>query len=373
MHKNELYIGLISGTSIDAIDAALVDFSEPIPKLIATHSHAIPDKLRISLHDLCATNANDTKLVDAADIKLGNLFADAALTLSKKAKIKNTTIKAIGSHGQTILHQPNASPPFSLQIGDPRIIATKTKIATVANFRQKDIELGGQGAPLTPAFHNIIFRKDEIDRFVLNIGGITNITYLPAANNKPIIGFDAGPGNTLLDLWSRLQQQKHYDKDGQWAAHGKINQDLLDLYMQDDYFTLPYPKSTGRDYFNLAWLTTNFKKLNKTISPQNIQTTLTALTVTSIVHTIKQITSNNNYELLVCGGGVHNSYLMQQLQQAIKPNKLYPTDQKGFPADWIEAATFAWFATQNLAKQPTDLTNVTGAKKPTILGEVFYP
>lgn len=359
----ELYIGLISGTSIDGINAALVDFSQPQPQLLATHYEKMPELLRANLIQLCAPNANEIDRLADVDNLLGKQFAAAANALLKKSATTPQAIKAIGSHGQTIRHYPQKK--FTLQIGDPNVIAAETGITVVADFRRKDIALGGQGAPLVPAFHDAIFRDKTKNRIILNIGGIANVTLLPI--NHSTSGFDTGPGNTLLDAFVFKHLQKNFDEDGKWAASGKVIPELLEKMLQDPYFKLSPPKSTGREYFNLMWLE---KLLTKKYEAQDVQATLLALTVKSILAAIpKEITSG---EIFVCGGGAANVFLMEQLKQFGKGFAVYSTEKIGVHPDWVEAMAFAWLAKQTMEKKTGNLKEVTGAVKESILGGVYF-
>jgi anhydro-N-acetylmuramic acid kinase len=369
---SELYIGLMSGTSIDAVDSVLVGFSEQKPKLIATHTHPIPNELRENLHDLCVVKNKNIYQLSTSDTMLGNLFAEAVLTLLNKTKTTPAEIKAIGSHGQTILHQPNIKNPFSLQIGDPNIIAARTGIITIADFRRKDIANKGQGAPLTPAFHKAIFQSNNQDRIILNIGGIANITILKANQKLPIIGFDTGPGNTLIDAWIFHNLKRPHDDKGEWASSGKINPTLLKHLLNDPYFDLPPPKSTGREYFNINWLKQNIEELSLTLAPKDIQATLTEFTAQTITEAINKYIQNN-CDLIICGGGVHNDYLIKRLTILNKNHNVSFTDKVGVPADWVEAIAFAWLAKQTLNHQPIELQSITGSKKSAVLGGIYYP
>src|SRR3990167_9533751 len=351
--NNCFYIGLMSGTSMDAIDAVLTEFKKNI--------------LTLSKHKF---NIN---LLGETDAQLGHLFSKAVLKLLKNSKIKRDQITAIGSHGQTIFHSPNATHPFTLQLADPNIIAAKTGITTISDFRRRDIAEGGQGAPLVPAFHRYLFNIQNAqnrDQFVLNIGCIANLTYLSKNKNKKIIGFDTGPGNTLLDQWCFLNTQKTMDKNGCWAKSGKINNTLLKLLLSDQYFKKKYPKSTGPEYFNLSWLKRKIKNLK--INAKDIQATLTELTAKSIAGQLKQLCSNENKKLLwVCGGGVKNHYLMSRLKIHC-PNFLVQSTQKiNIEPQWMEAAAFAWLAKQTIEKKSGNVTHVTGAKRPAILGAIY--
>lgn len=375
----ELYIGLMSGTSMDAVDAALVDFNAAKPELIATHSQSIPAALKKALLDLCKPGHDEINRMGQLDIEVGLLFAETANQLLLKNSLSNSEIKAIGSHGQTIRHQPTGNHPFTLQIGDPNIIAEKTGITTLADFRRRDMAAGGQGAPLTPGFHNEIFRTASEDRIILNLGGIANITWLPANSNLPVIGFDTGPGNTLLDAWISKHLNKNHDEKGAWAASGKIDVKLLDAMLADDYFKLSHPKSTGREYFNLQWLekillgnhlqNTGDTKSNGRIA-ENIQATLCELTVLSIAITIDKLIKP--CKILVCGGGIKNHYLIERLKINCPWSSIHSTDEYGVPPQWLEAMAWAWLAKQTLNKKPGNLPTVTGASKKVILGAVYF-
>tara|TARA_B100000508_G_C11451862_1_gene274539 strand:- start:471 stop:1583 length:1113 start_codon:yes stop_codon:yes gene_type:complete len=369
--EKQYYIGLMSGTSIDSVDAALVDLSDKRPKLIEYYHHDIPDDIRQAIAALCQPGENGVNRLGQADVMIGKLFADAAIALLKKAKLSEKDIVAIGSHGQTVRHHPCTNPAFTTQIGDPNTIAAKTNITTVADFRRKDVANGGQGAPFVPAFHQVI-RYSEKTHVMLNIGGIANLTYLPQNADEPIIGFDTGPGNTLLDAWCQKHQGKACDVDGKWASGGTVDEKLLAIFLDDVYFKKEGPKSTGREYFNEFWLERNLNVFGKKISPQNIQTTLTELTAVSAANAIQSI-SDNSAEVIVCGGGVHNKYLMSRLQHELAPRKVESSANFKLDPDGIEAMAFAWFAKQTLDKKKVDLTRITGAKKPAVLGGIYYP
>ncbi len=345
---------------MDGIDVAVVDFAKTPFELIATHTEEIPTKLRAKLIALCTPSDNEINKLGQVDIELGQLFAKAVLNTLAKTSLKPTDIKAIGSHGQTIRHMPSSEFPFTLQIADPNSIAENTGITTVADFRRRDMAAGGQGAPLVPAFHNVFFRDAHKKRVVLNLGGIANITVL---NEKPIIGFDTGPGNTLMDAWCLKQLNQTYDRDGKWAASGKLIPALLEKLLADPYFKKSAPKSTGREYFNLNWLS-GFLHDEK---PEDVQATLLALTVHSIAREIKDCD-----ELIVCGGGAHNQYLMQELKKACSNISVVSSEKFGINPSWIEAIAFAWLAKQTLDKKPGNITSVTGATREVVLGGVYY-
>lgn len=366
----KLYIGLMSGTSMDAVDAALVDFSHYPPQLISTHKADLSPKLRTELNQLCATDSlKITQLVEL-DIKIAHVFADTVKKLLEKTSFSEKDILAIGSHGQTIFHYPQPPYPFSMQIGDPNIIAEKTGITTIADFRRRDIAAGGQGAPLTPAFHNFIFRSEKEDRIVLNLGGIANVTYLPANIQSPIVGFDTGPANLLLDKWTQKHHSQWFDENGNWAASGEVDSELLQQLLADPYFHLIPPKSTGQDYFNLSWLEKHLTTFSKKLSPTVIQTTLCELTATSVGLAIQQLNSKQG-NLVLCGGGCKNTYLKTRLKKQCKLHKICISDDLGIPAEWLEAISFAWMAKQTLEGQTSSLTSVTGAKNATVLGGIY--
>lgn len=362
-----LFIGLMSGTSVDSIDAVLVDFSDTGIQLQAVHTHPWPLLLRETLLTLSQQTQEQSTLHDIArlDIQTGKLFAEAALALLEKSTTLPSQIRAIGSPGQTLYHHPIGIPAYTWQLGDPNVIAQRTGITTVADFRRRDVAAGGQGAPLAPALHNALLRHSQEDRIVLNIGGIANITVLPADPNLPVIGFDTGPGNALLDAYIQQNQQLPMDQQGAWAATGQVQPTLLNLLLTDPYFTRPAPKTTGRDYFNLNWLTRY--TATTTYRPEDIQATLVQLTITAVA---QAISSYNPQRLLVCGGGVHNPLLMTGLSQQLPHCPVESTSTQGIDPDWVEAVTFAWLAKQRLEQQPSNLPSVTGARQAVILGSV---
>jgi len=365
----ELYIGLMSGTSMDGIDAVLVDLAAN-PHILATRYTPYDREIRGELLALSAGSVNDTGLLASMDTRLGQMFAHAALDLLQQAGIALQKIKAIGSHGQTIRHKPHATWPYSLQIGNPNVIAEITGITTVADFRQRDIAAGGEGAPLVPAFHNKVFRSADNDRVVINIGGIANITLLPKDMDLAVTGFDTGPGNVLMDGWSERHLGTVFDNDGQWCRSGKIHSKLLETLLGDTYFNLHPPKSTGREHFNLHWLDALVNDINPAPPPQDIQATLCELTAFSISKAINTFASQSR-EILVCGGGVHNHMLMQHVRSHLQDCTIQSTEEFGIHPDWVESAAFAWIAKQTLSGQPGNLPSVTGAKKSVVLGGVY--
>ena len=365
-----LHIGLISGTSTDAVDAALVDLTPDRVELVTCHSEAIPECIASALRAVI-----DNPLVDRAqfwqlDVRVGRLFAEAAVNLLDKAGVDSSRVRAIGSHGQTVYHAPESRYPTTVQIGDPNIIAERTGITTVADLRRRDLAAGGQGAPLAPAFHAAVFRSREHDRVVMNIGGIANLTSLPCDMARPVIGFDTGPGNTLMDVWANRVRGVTMDVDGAWARSGQCHQGLLKLLLTDAYFALPPPKSTGRELFNLPWLDAYLAQLGETPAAEDVQRTLCELTAVSIADAIKKDAPETR-EVLVCGGGVRNPLTMERLAERLRPIEVRSTESIGFDPDWVEAAAFAWLAARTLEGLAGNLPSVTGASHPVILGAVY--
>jgi len=371
MHPEDekFYLGLISGTSMDGIDAALVRFPKNSIELIATYSHPWPNQLQQQLKTLFTPGDNEIDQLGELDILAADEFAAAAQRVLTKANIPASSVAAIGSHGQTIRHRPDAEAPFTLQVGDPNRIAECTGITTVADFRRRDMAAGGEGAPLVPALHNTLFSSNEEYRCILNIGGIANITLLPPQDEAAITGFDTGPGNCLLDSWAARHIHIPFDKHGGWGATGKIQPALLKQMLTDSYFDRPPPKSTGREYFNLEWLE-GLLHLHPRLLPEDIQATLVALTAQSIGNAIKA-TAPECRRILVCGGGIHNPALLEQLQHALPHCCIESTSHYGADPDWVEAIAFAWLARQTMLGLAGNLPSVTGAHHPVILGGIY--
>lgn len=362
------YIGLMSGTSLDGIDAALLDLRQR-PRLLAQHSHPLPDPLRQQLYQLQTPGENELSTMMRLDVELGRLFAEAVHALLAKADKRAGEIAAIGSHGQTLRHYPDGPTPSTLQIGDPNLIAELTGITTVADLRRRDLAAGGQGAPLVPAFHAAMFRREGSNRAILNLGGIANLTLLPADSQAAVTGFDTGPGNGLLDAWIARHQQQRYDRDGEWAASGHCHPGLLERLLHDPYFARPPPKSTGREYFNLNWLHAALAPFAD-LASRDVQATLCELSARSIAEAL-QATRDPVEEVLICGGGIHNRALYQRLEELLTPARVTSTAEAGLDPDWVEAAAFAWLAKQTLAGDPGNLPSVTGASHPVVLGGVY--
>jgi len=367
MANSDYYIGLISGTSIDGIDCALVQFTGDIPTVVATHCNAISAGLRERILKLCKGTDIDLRHYGRVDIEIGRLFAASANTLLLQAGKNAADITAIGSHGQTVYHEPNGELPFTLQIGDPNSIAQLTGITTVADFRRRDMVVGGEGAPLAPLLHRNCFASDTTSRVIVNIGGISNITVLPITGE--CFAFDTGPGNVLMDYWIGKHQQKNYDSNGDWAATGEVAQELLNDLLEEPYFAETHPKSTGRELFNGTWLENKVDAMSHKVSDADVQATLLELTARTIHAEIcKAITPQ---EIYICGGGAQNSVLMNRLQTLFGEVPVASTAELGVHPDWVEATAFAWMAKQTLEGKEIDTTALTGADKPTILGGIY--
>jgi anhydro-N-acetylmuramic acid kinase len=367
-----IYIGLMSGTSVDSVDAVAVTFGDKTLSIIGTRTCEIPASLRQNILDLSIPGKDSIHLAGETDTLLGHLFADATLQLLSDLNIEPIKIIAIGSHGQTIRHQPpSENNGFTVQIGDPNIIAAKTGCAVVADFRRADMAAGGQGAPLVPAFHNFLFQSPKRNRIIINIGGIANITIL--STHGECFGFDTGPGNLLLDAWCQKKLGKPYDDRGQWAERGEINPEVLDQLLKHPFFNQKPPKSTGREAFNLSWLTEQVEKYS--LSPTDLQATLTALTAKSIVDAISK-QSVHIHDIYICGGGAFNDALVRVINSYLQAEE-YPTagltSDIGLHPKWVEACAFAWLAKQRLDKKSGNLPQVTGASRAKTLGGVYLP
>jgi anhydro-N-acetylmuramic acid kinase len=358
-----LYLGLISGTSADGIDAALVRF-EPRLEIVGALTYPYRDELRAQILALATSNAS-VALDDygALDVAIGEAFADATHALLGRTFTAPADVAAIGSHGQTVRHRPSGEYPFTMQIGDPTVIAERTGITTIADFRRADVAAGGQGAPLLPALHAAVFASDQT-RIVLNLGGIANITVL--APGRDVLGFDTGPANCLLDAWAHRHRGVARDEGGAWANSGRVDREQLAAFLSDPYFAMPPPKSTGREHFNLDWLDA---RVRTGIAPENVQATLLALSADTIANAIRA-TAPDAREIFACGGGVHNPALMQAIAERVAPATLASTTTLGLDPDYVEAAGFAWLARARLANEPGNIPAVTGARGPRVLGAI---
>ena len=353
---------------MDAIDAALVRIDGHELELIQYQQTPISKKLQQAIRSI---NTESTlSEISEIDVIMGNLFAEASLQIIEAGDLVPEDVHAIGSHGQTILHLPDAKHPRTLQIGDANIIAYQTGITTVADFRRMDIAAGGEGAPLAPAFHQWLFQNEKSERVILNIGGMANITLLPANDKTAITGFDTGPGNALMDEWVQQHLDQDFDRDGEWAKSGRCDQELLSVLLDEAYFKAAPPKSTGKDFFNLPWLENKLSQLNTSIDANDVQATLLELSVMTINDAIKTHAPDCD-EILVCGGGVHNKAMMQRLNDLQTKAEISSTEKVGLNPDAVEAVAFAWLAKRRMENQFGNLTSVTGADDQVILGAIY--
>ncbi|WP_211251147.1 anhydro-N-acetylmuramic acid kinase [Deefgea rivuli] len=358
----QLFVGLMTGTSLDGIDAVVVNLGGAKPQLIASLGAPLPPALREQLLQLQSPSIDEIHLAQLAANAHSRACADVVLALLSKAGLQASDIVAIGNHGQTIRHRPECG--YTLQIGNHALLAEYTGISVVGDFRSRDIAAGGQGAPLVPAFHQALFAQNNSNRVVLNIGGIANLSWLAA--NGDVTGFDSGPGNVLMDLWIYQHLGSHYDANGDWAASGVALPDLLAQMQAEPFFTQAAPKSTGRDLFHQAWLQAHLAgRIDK---PQDVQATLCELTAWSIASAILQ--QGQPDEVFVCGGGVHNRHLMAALARYL-PCAVHSTAQLGVDPDWVEAFAFAWLAERCVAGLTSNLPAVTGASGERILGAIW--
>lgn len=368
----ERYVGLLSGTSMDGIDAVVAEFETPTAHILAQRTLAFPEPVTEALDQA----RNDPDRFPAArlarlDALLGDAFAAAALEVIEAAGIAAGQIRAIGSHGQTILHRPDDVPPTTLQIGDPHRIAARTGLVTVADFRRSDLAAGGQGAPLAPLFHREQLFSAEENRVVLNLGGIANISILPASGG--VGGFDTGPANCLLDAWYRRHHSGRFDPAGSWAASGTVDSAWLNVLLADGYFARPAPKSTGIEYFSPAWLDARLPA-GSDRRPADVQATLMELSAQSIAGAIAGLpAAQRPQQIIVCGGGVHNQTLMGRLAKLVRPARLDSSARFGLDPDHIESLLFAWLARERLAGRPILSGPVTGAARPILAGSVVRP
>mgnify|MGYP005848231321 CR=1 FL=1 len=359
----DTFIGLMSGTSLDGIDAVAVRFPPGRVELLAARTTPFDTPLRTELLGLIQSTG--TGLLDRLgelDHRLGLLYAEASTGVCTQADLNSSQVAAIGSHGLTVLHRPTGPYPFSLQIGDPNLIAERTGITTVADFRRRDLAAGGQGAPLVPAFHAALFSQPGTPR------GMANLTLLPGETGAPVTGFDTGPGNVLLDGWIQQQQGRPYDRDGIWAAGGTVDDRLLAVLLDDPYFRLAPPKSTGREHFNSGWLQQRLQGFE--LAPEDVQATLAEFTAASLAAAIKRA-ARDAAELIVCGGGAYNPDLLQRIGARLPGMRLSVSDDYGLAAEWVEAAAFAWLAQQALQGRPGNVPAVTGAAGERILGGIY--
>ncbi|TXH73291.1 anhydro-N-acetylmuramic acid kinase [Thiobacillus sp.] len=364
-HEAEHYVGLMSGTSLDGVDAVLAEIG-PAGQARLLHSHYLPypDALRTRLLALHTPQPDEIHLAAIAANELAHLYADTVKSLLDGFAADR--VRAIGCHGQTLRHRP--ADGYTLQIGNAALLAEFTGIAVVADFRSRDIAAGGQGAPLVPAFHAQVLRHLDTHRVIANIGGIANITDLPV--NGPVRGWDTGPGNMLLDAWIKRHNGVHYDRDGAWATSGSVHPDLLTALMRHAYLPLPPPKSAGREQFNLDWLDARLGSLDEALAPSDVQATLLEFTATSLADAVNRECAGA-HELYVCGGGAHNRALMKRISAHLPGIRVATTATLGIDPDWVEALAFAWLARQTLHHAPGNLPAVTGARGERVLGAIY--
>lgn len=375
--SDRYFIGMMSGTSLDALDAVLCDFHDGTPKIIATHSHAFPDELKEILLALCTPHGtkdlangefdefSELDFWGLASRLYGELASDAVHALLDKTDLTCESITAIGCHGQTVRHRPKWR--FSLQLLDPNVLAERTGITVVSDFRRRDMAVGGQGAPLVPAFHQEVFGTERHDEqiIILNLGGIANITVL----GDDVIGYDTGVANLLMDGWIQRHQGKNYDKNGDWASRGQIHLNLLDRLMSHPFLKKTAPKSTGREAFNLTWLDDILQDFD--VADVDVQATLCEFTALSASHEIAKFAKTHN-TLLVCGGGAYNDHLLKRIAHHLPSFTIETTTKKGIDPTWVEAVAFSWLARQNILMQTGNLPAVTGADKHVVLGVVCF-
>ncbi len=362
-----LFIGLMSGTSLDGVDAVVVEQHAERLTQLGQFFLPYPAEMRQALLALHTSSPNELHTAALISNRLADLYAAAVQGLLTAAALPPSAITAIGCHGQTIRHCPELAPEqaYTMQLGNHARLAERTDITVVGDFRSRDIAAGGQGAPLVPAFHQALFATNDKHRVLINIGGIANLTDLPA--NGRVIGFDSGPGNLLMDAWTMQHTGQTYDAGGAWANGGCVNQPLLDAMLTEPYFAYGIPKSTGRDLFNQAWLDDHL--LAHAETAQNIARTLLELTAVTIAQALKQYCSGAD-EIYVCGGGAHNTALMDRLQ-SLAGLPVRHTDDLGIGVDWVEAVAFAWLAQRCIDGLPSNLPSVTGAAGQRVLGAIY--
>ncbi|KZY61311.1 anhydro-N-acetylmuramic acid kinase, partial [Oleiphilus sp. HI0066] len=367
--SQQLYIGCISGTSIDGLDIALVKFEDNKIHTVQSDCIKLPEKLRHALSQLCDSNSDEElERFGRVDHELGKFIGKSTNDFLTRLNINPESVTAIGSHGQTIRHRPEGPTPFSIQIGNGHAIAEHSGIMTINDFRMADMVCGGQGAPLVPAFHEAIFSSKDAHHFIINLGGIGNISVIPEGHMHNSYGYDIGPANTLLDRWIECHKDKDYDENGAWASSGKVIPSLLKCLYSDPFFSAPAPKSTGREYFNLHWL--NQHEIQD-LKPEDVQRTLLELSAVSVADTIKAEKQNlvGPVKFYVCGGGAHNQLLIDRIE-TLSNEHIQFTDELGIPVDDVEACAFAWLAKQTTERKAGNLISATGASRPKILGAI---
>ncbi|HEX4781866.1 MAG TPA: anhydro-N-acetylmuramic acid kinase [Usitatibacter sp.] len=358
-----LFVGLMSGTSLDGADAALVDFSSGTPRTLAFATVPFSDELREQLLALSAPGRDSLDLSGRVTLELSQLYARAVEAVLAGAGVDRKAVAALGCHGQTVRHRPDLG--FTIQLNDPARLAELTGIDVVADFRRRDMAAGGQGAPLVPAFHEAVFRHPTRARAVVNIGGISNVTWLPPG--RKTVGFDCGPGNVLLDGWARRHLGAHYDEDGKWAARGHTDSALLERLLGEPFLGSPPPKSTGRELFRLEWLE---DRLPRDYAPADVQSTLADFTARAIVDSIDRFCESTD-EIYLSGGGARNAALVSRIEGLAGARPVAQTDVLGVPTAHVESMAFAWLAMKCVRREPVDLTASTGARAPRVLGAIY--
>ena len=362
------YIGIMSGTSVDGIDAVLVEDTSSGLKMVGQYTCEFPSDLKKDIIQLLASFQVHLKKLGEIDVRLGICYAEAVNALLRETKVKPKDVLAIGCHGQTVYHNPRGEFPFTMQIGDGNRVNALTGIKTICDFRRMDVAFGGDGAPLAPAFHNGYLYSETESRVILNLGGIANITILNEDESK-VLGFDTGPANCLMDLWIQKIKNMKYDKNGLWAKSGNVNVKLLNELCSEEYFCLPPPKSTGKELFNLSWLEGKLIKFNN-LKSEDIQATLCDFTAKTVSDSIMKYAPLCQ-AVYSCGGGSSNTYFQGRLSYFLKGIKVSTTDELGVPVQWVEAIAFAWLAKRRVEGKYGNIPSVTGAKAKVQLGAIY--
>jgi anhydro-N-acetylmuramic acid kinase len=358
-----LFVGLMSGTSLDGADAALVDFSAAIPRTLAFATVPFSAELRDRILDLSEPGKDRLDLAGTVSLELADLYARAVQGALAAGGVRVDQVTAIGCHGQTVRHRPEQG--FTIQLNDPARLAERTGIDVIADFRRRDMAAGGQGAPLVPAFHEALFRHPTVSRAVVNIGGISNITWMPAGGRT--LGFDCGPGNVLLDGWSRRHLGAAFDENGAFAKRGRTDSRLLKSLLAEPFFDAAPPKSTGRELFRMDWLD---QRLEERREPEDVQSTLTDFTAHAIVDALDRFCAKTD-EIYLSGGGARNPTLVGRIEGLARGRPVAPTDVLGVPTAHVESMAFAWLAMKFVRREAVDLTAVTGARQPRVLGALY--
>jgi len=367
----DLFIGLMSGTSLDGVDGVLVDLSTAPLSVRAHASAALAPALKAELLALNQAGNNELHRAALAANALMRVYADVVAQLLSSASATPSQITAIGAHGQTVRHQPQMhdGTGYTLQLANPALLAELTGIEVVADFRSRDLAAGGQGAPLVPAFHQAMFGKTGQTVAVLNIGGMANLTILGSRQAEDVLGFDCGPGNALMDAWCQRHQGLPFDADGGWAASGRVHTDLLNTLLTEPFFALPPPKSTGRDLFNRNWLERQLKRFDD-VKPVDVQATLTELTASTCASCVRTYGFDSD-QLIVCGGGAFNAHLMARLQALLPSTVVTRSDAHGLQSQQVEATAFAWLARKTIRREALDLKSITGTRGARVLGAIY--